>query len=144
MFVLDTNVVSELMRQLPDAAVLAWADSHPRAQLFITAITRAEIRYGIALLPASRRQRELTGRADQLFKDLFGERILSFDADAADVFAEIAADRRRNGRPISHFDAQIAAIARSRGTVLATRDGADFADTGVTIVNPWKTSPTGR
>lgn len=137
MFVLDTNVVSELMRQAPSTAVLAWADKHPRAQLFITAITRAEIRYGIALLPTSRRQRDLIARADRLFDEMFGGRVLPFDAHAADVFAEIAVRRRRDGRPISQSDGQIAAIARTRGAKLATRDSADFVDTGVTIINPW-------
>jgi predicted nucleic acid-binding protein len=137
MFVLDTNVVSELMRQTPDSAVLAWTDSFPRIRLFITAITRAEIRYGIALLPVSRRQRDLTTQANRLFDEMFSDRILPFDAEAADVYSEIMTRRRRSGRPISQSDAQIASIARSRGARLATRDGAGFSGTGITVVNPW-------
>ena len=137
MYVLDTNVVSELMRETPSSKVRAWLDSQLTSALFITAITEAEILTGIALLPEGERQRGLNAAAEQAFGVLFAERILPFDSDAAQAYAVIAAVRRDAGRPISQADCQIAAIARSRGASVVTRDVGDFEGTGVEALNPW-------
>ena len=137
MLVLDTNVVSELIRPRPYGAVLAWLDSQLSGTLFVTAVTEAEIRTGIAVLPAGKRQRGLASAADRLFDVLFSERVLAFDSDAAGTYAAIAAARRAQGRPIAHYDCQIAAIARSRGAAVATRNTADFEGSGIDLVNPW-------
>ena len=115
MFVLDTNVVSELMREAPASTVRAWLDAQLTSALFITAITEAEIRTGIAVLPDGERQRGLNAAAERAFGVLFAERILPFDSDAAQAYAAIAVARRVAGHPISRVDCQIAAIARSRG-----------------------------
>jgi predicted nucleic acid-binding protein len=137
MIVLDTNVLSELMRLRPEPAVEAWLGAQPTASLFIPAITQAEILYGLALLPEGRRRTDLLAAATSMFEEDFGGRILPFDSDAAVAYGDIAADRRKAGRPISQFDAQIAAIVQSRGGVLATRNIADFVDCGIEVVDPW-------
>lgn len=137
MTVLDTNVVAELMRLEPDARVMAWMGDQPIAGVFTTTLTQAEIFYGLALLPEGRRRDGLVAAARPMFElDLAG-RVLPFDTDAALAYPDIAAGRRRIGRPISQIDAQIAAIVRSRGARLATRNVRDFADCGITLVNPW-------
>ncbi len=137
MFVLDTNVVSELMREAPAPRVRAWLDAQLTSDLFITAITEAEIRTGIALLPDGERQRGLNAAAERAFGVLFAERILPFDSDAAQAYAVIAVARRAAGHPISQADCQIAAIARSRGAPVVTRDVDGFQGSGVEVVNPW-------
>ena len=137
MFVLDTNVVSELMREVPRREVLAWVDARARRDLFLTAITEAEVRTGIAILPAGRHRRHLTRAADRFFREMFANRVLPFDAPAARTYAAIAAGRRAAGRPIGQFDCQIAAIACCRGASLATRNVRDFEDTGIEVLNPW-------
>lgn len=137
MVVLDTNVLSELMRPAPSEAVLRWAAGQPAARLFTTTITQAEILFGLALLPDGRRRSGLVAAAEQMFAADFAGRVLPFDAAAATAFAPIAAGRRHKGRPTGAFDAQIAAIAASRGAALATRNVADFLDCGLPIVNPW-------
>ena len=137
MIVLDTNVISEFMRLEPDARVLAWLDSHPQPNLFTTAITEAEIRAGIAFLPAGRRKRGLLTAADQAFDTLFLGRVLPFDNRAALAYADIAASRRAAGRPISQPDCQIAAIARSHEAPVATRDAQGFALCGIRVIDPW-------
>ncbi len=135
---LDTNVVSELMKTAPDADVLEWIDGLPRAELFVASITQAELLYGVALLPSGRRRDEIARAVNTVFADLFRERVLPFDSAAASAYADIAAARRRAGRPISAFDAAIAAIARSRGAPLATRNLADFEGCGVDVIDPRK------
>ena len=137
MVVLDTNVVSELMRADPHAEVLVWLDDRPTRELFVTAVTEAEVRTGIAFLPEGRRRRGITEAADRAFGGLFAGRVLPFDSEAARAFAEIAAARRAAGRPVSQADGQIAAIARSRGMAVATRNVRDFADMGVDLIDPW-------
>ena len=137
MIVLDTNVVSELMRDEPRAEVLVWLDDRPTRELFVTAVTEAEVRTGIAFLPQGKRRRGIAEAADRVLGGLFAGRVLPFDSEAARVYAKIAAARRTAGRPVSLADGQIAAIARSRGMTLATRNVRDFADTGVDLVNPW-------
>ena len=119
MVVADTNVVSEPMRSDPSAEVLAWLDRRPARELFVTAVTEAEVRTGIAFLPAGARRRGLAEAAERTFGSLFTGRVLPFDSDAARAYAEIAAVRRAVGRPISQVDCQIAAIARSRSMAVA-------------------------
>jgi predicted nucleic acid-binding protein len=134
---LDTNVLSELMRPLPSAAVESWMSRQPVAGIFIAAITEAELRYGLALLPESQRRKRLFAQAEAMLAEEFAGRILPFDSPAASAYARIAASRRLSGRPISQADAQIAAIAASRGAALATRNVTDFLDCGVEVVDPW-------
>lgn len=137
MVVLDTNVVSELMRPSPEPAVVAWLNTRPPHDLFVTAVTEAEVRTGIAFLPAGRRRRHLVRAADRAFNELFEDRVLPFEREAARVYANIAAERRKAGRPISQFDCQIAAIARSLGAAVATRNTRDFNGTGIAVLDPW-------
>ena len=138
MIVLDTSVLSELMKAEPAENVVAWVGAQPTSSLFVTAINQAEILYGIALLPDGRRQSAFAAAAEAVFEEDFGARILAFGSDAAEAYADIAAARRRQGRPISQSDAQIAAIARSTGATLATRNVADFEGCDVTLVDPWR------
>ena len=137
MIVLDTNVVFELMRGSPQLEVLAWLDEQPANTLFVTTITEAEILTGIALLPVGRRSRGLAAAAERAFGVLFVERILPFDSDAARAYAEIVASRRAAGHPIGQADCQIAAVARSQGAAIATRDVNDFEGCGIDVMNPW-------
>ena len=137
MIVLDTNVVSELMKPAPAAHVRDWVASQPASGLYTTSITQAEILHGIALLPAGRRRDALAQAAEAMFAQDFGGRILPFGSDAAPPYARIAVRRRRAGRPISHFDAQIAAIAQATGAAIATRDVAGYSDCGVRLIDPW-------
>ena len=137
MIVLDTNVISELMRAEPDGRVLAWLEKQPMAGLFTSTLTQAEIYYGLALLPEGGRREALLAAAGPMFDVDLAGRILPFDSDAALACPEIATGRRFGGRPISQIDAQIAAIVRSRGARLATRNVRDFADCGIVVVDPW-------
>ena len=137
MVVLDTNVVSELMQAEPSSTVLAWLDDRPTRELFVTSVTEAEIRTGIAFLPEGARRRGLAEAAERLFGGLFAGRVLPFDSAAARVYAAIAAARRAAGRPLSQTDGQIAAIARSRGMTVATRNVRDFSGTEVEVIDPW-------
>src|SRR5437016_4022067 len=127
MIVLDTNVLSEVLLPRPAAALQRWMEARSATSLFTTAISEAEIYYGVALLPKGRRRAALEGLVASIFGEEFSGRILPFDSAAAKAFAEIAATRRQLGRPLSTADAQIAAIARSRGAAMATRNVADFA-----------------
>ena len=138
MIVLDTNVVSELMKAAPDESVRDWIAARPATSLYTTSITQAEILHGIALIPSGKRRDALEAAAEAMFRDDFAGRILPFGSDAARPYARIAAERRRAGRPISHFDAQIAAIARSTGATVATRDAAGYDGCGVDVINPWR------
>lgn len=131
MFVLDTNVVSELMRERPTPKVLGWVDEQFTSSLFVTSVTEAEIRTGIAILPVGERRSGLAAAAERLFGVFFAERILPFDSDAAQAYATLAAERRTAGRPISQFDCQIAAVARSNGASIVTRDVDGFEGCGL-------------
>jgi predicted nucleic acid-binding protein len=135
--VLDTNVVSELMRPSVAAPVRDWLAGQPTASLCTTAITVAEIRYGLERLASGQRKDRLIAAAGDIFA-AFHEYVLPFDAHAAARYAVIVADRERAGQPIDGFDAQIAAICRDRGAVLATRNVKHFGDTGVEVVDPWQ------
>ena len=137
MTVLDTNVISELMKRVPADRVVGWIATQPATSLFTTSVTQAEILHGIMLLPAGKRRRVLEAAAEAMFDEDFGGRILAFGAEAARSYALIAAERRRAGRPISHFDAQIAAIARAARAEIATRNVSDYEGCGVKVVNPW-------
>ena len=138
MILLDTNVVSELMKSAPAEAVVGWTAAQPASSLYTTSVTQSEIFHGIMLLPSGKRRRGIEAAAQAMFSEEFEGRILAFGSEAAFPYARIAADRRRAGRPISGLDAQIAAIARTVGAVIATRNVADFADCGVEVVNPWR------
>jgi hypothetical protein len=138
MIILDTNVVSEMMRPAPTPAVLRWVSSQAADELNVTVITIAEILYGIELLPAGKRREALRAGAEKLFGVVFTDRVLGFEERAAHAFSLIASSRRRRGKPISEFDAQIAAIARIHGATLATRDSDDFEGCGVQLINPWR------
>jgi predicted nucleic acid-binding protein len=137
MIVLDTNVLSEVLRPAPDSRVMAWLALQPRSALFTTTITEAEILYGVRLLADGSRKEALSIAIEDIFDKDFAGRLLSFDSDAADMYADIAASRRNSGRPISQFDAMIAAVTKSRGATLATRNVRDFVNCGVAIVDPW-------
>jgi predicted nucleic acid-binding protein len=137
MILLDTNVLSELMRPAPSSIVEEWLSAQPAAGTFISAITEAELRYGLALLPNGQRQKRLLAQAEAMLVEDFADRILPFDSAAAAAYAVIAATRRLAGHPISQADAQIAAIAASRGATIATRNVTDFADCGVALLDPW-------
>ena len=137
MIILDTNVLSELMRPSPAPRVAAWLASQATPSVFTTSVTQAEILHGLLLLPSGRRRTALEAAVESIFKEDFGGRILAFGSDAALPYALIASERRRAGRPISHFDAQIAAIAYCARATVATRNVSDFEGCGVKVVDPW-------
>ena len=138
MTILDTNVISELMRPGPNAMVVRWMATQNSDDLHITSVTMGEVLYGIELLPSGKRQESLRAGAERLFRVVFTDRVLSFEARAARDFSMIAATRRKRGKPISELDAQIAAIARVHDAVVATRDIRDFEECGLRLVNPWE------
>lgn len=137
MIIIDTNVVSELMRASPDPAVLAWFAGHAADTLFLTAISEAELCAGAAILPAGQRRDRLAGAIDAMIEQDFAGRILPFDSLAARSYAEIAATRRTAGKPIMDADCQIAAIVRACGASIATRNVSDFEGCGIDVINPW-------
>jgi len=134
---LDTNVLCELLRAQPHPEVLAWFAEQPADSLFVSAVTQAEMLLGARLLPRSKRRQQLETALDTMFREDFAGRVLPFDSAAAAAYAAVVAARRSAGRPISQFDAQIAAIALSRRTGLATRNVSDFEECGPTPINPW-------
>lgn len=136
MIVLDTNALSKVMKPAPSAEVAKWMLREHGSRLYTTAVCEAEIRLGIALLPDGKRNQDLETAALRVLT-LFAGRILAFDSAAAQEFARIVAERRRIGRPIEDFDAQIAAFTLSRGMTLATRNVPDFVGTGLALVAPW-------
>jgi predicted nucleic acid-binding protein len=137
MIILDTNVISELIRPVPSGAVIEWVAAQPPLLLYTTSITQAEMFYGMEILTKGKKKKALEAALGAIFEEDFRDRVLSFDAGCGRFFAEIAGARKTLGRPISQFDAQIAAIARNRKAVLATRNIADFADCGLKLMNPW-------
>jgi toxin FitB len=137
MIILDTNVLSELMKPKPSSRVLAWVATQPATELCTTSITEAEIYYGIELLARGKRREGLLAAVEAMFAEDLAGRVFGFESEAARVFSKIAAARRAHGRPISHADAQIAAIARVRQAKLATRNVADFENCGLDVVDPW-------
>jgi hypothetical protein len=139
MIILDTNVVSELNRPQPDHAVEAWLDIHPPSDLFLTAITAAELLYGVERLPRGKRQDAVAVAVAEILHLGFAGRVLPFDLDAAIEYSKLATHRERVGRRIEGPDAMIAAIALSAGDgILATRNTGDFEGIGLELVNPWE------
>jgi hypothetical protein len=138
MIVLDTNVLSELMRPVPTERVVRWVAAQPATSLYTTTIAQAEILHGILLLPRGRRRTTLQAAAESMFNEDFDGRVLPFGSQSAVIYASIAVERRRAGRPISRFDAQIAAISRSAGAAIATRNVSDYEGCGVKVINPWE------
>lgn len=141
MIVLDTNVLSELMRANPDETVRSWVAAATPEGLFTTAVTRAEILFGLALLPVGRRRSDLSAAANRMFSVVFSDRVLPFDSAAAEEYAFIASGTQKSGRMVQQFDVQIAAIVRAHRAGLATRNIKDFVDTGIQLINPWETNP---
>lgn len=137
MILLDTNLVSELMRRSPDPAVAAWAAGRAVEDLFFSAVGEAELRYGAAIMPAGRRRDTLASDIETILREAFEHRVLPFDSGAARSYAEIAARRRAAGRPIAQANGQIAAIAHSRGMAVATRNVSDFDGMGIDVIDPW-------
>lgn len=137
MILLDTNVVSELGRRQPDPRVQAFFHQQAPRTLFTAAICEAEIRYGLAQLPAGRRRNDLAGRLIAFLATAFGGRILAFDFAAAALCGPIRASRTAAGKPVGIADAMIAATARAYGVAVATRNSDDFVGCGVRIMNPW-------
>lgn len=135
-FVLDTNVVSELMRAAPNQRVTAWVNRHAAAQMCLASVSEAELRYGIATLPAGDRRVRLAEALEAMLTDDFQD-VLSFDSAAARIYADFAAHRRVIGRPIAHADCQIAAVAYSANATLATRNTRDFAELALEVVDPF-------
>jgi predicted nucleic acid-binding protein len=137
MFLIDTNVISELMRATPAPSVLNWFSTQDPSTLYLSAVTEAELRTGIAILPAGQRREGLKAALDATIAEDFEGHILPFDTDAAKTYAEIAANRKSAGRPIADADCQIAAIARVAGMPVITRNTRDFEGCGVDLINPW-------
>ena len=137
MIILDTNVMSEPLKPLPEPAVLDWLDRQSPQTLFLTTVNLAELLAGIEVLPQGRRRAELQHALTTQVIPLFEGRILSFDKKAAQAFARIHASAQALGNPISFADGAIAAIASAQGFILATRNVRDFRGTGVELINPW-------
>ena len=137
MIVLDTNVLSELMRSQPSKSVISWLDNQIASTLYITAITVAEILYGIARLPEGIRKSALFNVASEMFDQDFGGRILAFDSQAAVLYADLVSNCEASGRQVSMADAQIAAICQLHEASVATRNVKDFEPFKLNVINPW-------
>lgn len=135
--VLDTNVLSELMKPQGLITVKSWVGAQSRENLYITSITKAEILYGIAILPEGKRSQMLRETAEAMFREDFARQMLNFDEQAASCFAEIAAHRKKIGKPLAQADGQIAAICLANNATIATRNVDDFLDCQIAIINPW-------
>ncbi len=137
MIILDTNVVSELLKRDPDPSVVRWLDSLPAGNVATSAITAAELVYGIERLPAGRRKARIAKAISALLHEDVENRIVAFELESAERYGLIVANRERSGRPIALADAQIAAICAQRRAALATRNVRDFEETGIELINPW-------
>jgi len=137
MIILDTNIVSELLRPAPEPKVEAWLAAQEGSQVYLTTISEAELRLGVAILDKGKRKDALAQAVDGMLREDFRDRILPFDSAAAEAYALIAAERRGAGRPISQFDCQIAAIGRAQGATVATRNARDFEGCGIEVIDPW-------
>ena len=140
MIILDTNVLSALMRTAPEVQVVRWLDEQPAESIWITSITLFETRLGLALLPKGQRQRLLESAFDRLLEEDLENRVLDFDSAAAAEAANLAASRQRAGRSVDMRDTQIAGIALARRATLATRNVKHFQDLSVAVTDPWKSS----
>lgn len=139
MIVLDTNVISELWKPTPEPDVLAWIDAQLVESLYLSAITVAEVRYGIAAMPDGKRRTLYHNRFERDVLPAFKSRVLAFDLDTSQHYAELMASARAAGRAISRADGYIAATAASRGFAVATRDTSPFQAAGLNVINPWET-----
>ncbi len=137
MIILDTNVLSALMRTAPEDPVVAWLDRQPAKSVWITSVTLFEARLGLALLPTGRRRQTLETAFARLLKEDLENRVLDFDSAAANEAASLAAERQQAGRPVDMRDTQIAGIALARRATLATRNVRHFGDLKIPIVDPW-------
>ncbi|MGO9454837.1 MAG: type II toxin-antitoxin system VapC family toxin [Candidatus Binataceae bacterium] len=137
MIILDTNVLSALMRARPDAEVVAWLDQQPAQSIWITAITVFEARFGIALLPSGRRRQEIEKAFTKVLREDLEGRVLDFDEASAERAAMLAAERQRAGRSVDFRDTQIAGIALARQGTLATRNTQHFEGLSIPVINPW-------
>jgi predicted nucleic acid-binding protein len=135
--ILDTNVISEVMRAEPDEYVARWLREQPSAMLYVTSVTQAEIWYGLERLPVGRRRARLEEQAEGLFAEDFAGRVLPFETEAARAYAKIVAARISKGRPMAQFDTQIAAITLVSRATLATRDTEGYWDCGIKLIDPW-------
>jgi toxin FitB len=140
LIVLDTNILSELMRLRPERTVFDWVARQLPASLYTTTITQAEILYGLAKMPAGKRRSELEAQYRAMLAEEFEGRVLSFDSAAAEAYGPMMAGRERQGRQTDTHDVQIAAIAMSRGAAVATRNLPDFQNLGVKLIDPWSAS----
>lgn len=138
MYILDTNVLSELMRFAPEQRVVQWLDAQSALLVFTCAISKAEIELGIALLPEGKRRDALANQSDAMFEEDFANRCLPFDQNCAGLYADVVVTRKRLGLPISVEDAQIAAVCVANNKILVTRNTADFVQiNGLRLLNPW-------
>jgi predicted nucleic acid-binding protein len=135
--IIDTNVISEVLRPSPSDVVLRWLSAQQDTAVFTTTVTLAELLYGIEALPQGKRRDRLGSALERVFAEGLQHRVLAFDEDAAHAFPSIVITRQRSGRPIVPLDAMIASIAKSRGCAVATRNIRDFENCGVRVVNPW-------
>jgi toxin FitB len=142
MIILDTNVISELMRARPEPAVVGWFRIRSLLEMATTTINLAEIRRGLARLPFGTRRRDLEATFNSLAAHGFANRVFDFDAAAADAYGDLAVQRERAGRPLEGLDGLIAAIAKFRGLPVATRNTDDFAGCGIDVINPWDAAPS--
>jgi predicted nucleic acid-binding protein len=141
MFVLDTNVISESFRPRPDPGVAVWMDTAIPENIFVTAPSKAELLVGLAYMPEGRRKADFGSVIGAFFSNWLKTPVLSFGTLEAETYARIVADRRRMGRPVAQFDAQIAAITKTRGFSIVTRNVRDFEHCGIQIIDPWSGSP---
>jgi len=137
MIILDTNVISELLRSAPEPKVEHWLSAQDGLNVYLTSISEAELRYGLAIMGNGKRRAALVDAVDRILREDLAGRILPFDSDAAQSYATIAAARRAAGRPIAQADCQIASIAHSRGATVATRNTPDFEGCEIDLINPW-------
>lgn len=138
MILLDTNVISEPLKLSPDSGVLTWIDAQLVESLYLSTISLAELRFGIAALPAGKRKDTLHASLETRILPLFAGRILSFDAAASEAYAVLRARARLDGKAIAPADGYIAAIAMAHGLIVATRDTGPFEAAGLTVINPWQ------
>ena len=141
MILLDTNIISELLRKTPEPKVALWLAAQQSSDVYLSAVSEAELRLGVAIMSPGHRRAALAGMVNGILQEDFRARILPFDHAAAVAYADVASDRRAAGRPISQFDGQIAAIARSNGAAVATRNVRDFEGCGIVIIDPWQDFP---
>jgi toxin FitB len=138
MILIDTNVISELWKLAPDTSVLAWIDAQLVETLYLSAITVAELRYGLATMPEGKRRSTYQGRLEREVLHAFKDRVLPFDLDASQAYSHIMALAKTEGKSISRADGYIAATALARDLMVATRDVAPFQAAGITVINPWE------